>query len=110
MKVGDERMTEGSNVICLHVVLTPGFPSGSAGKESAFSARDLGLMPGLGRSPGDGKGSPLQYSDLQNSMHYVVHGLANNERLSLYFDSRWWRLDVCFPFICFEVLDTWSDF
>ena len=80
MKVGDERMTESSNVICLHVVLTPGFPSGSAGKESAFSARDLGLMPGLGRSPGDGKGSPLQYSDLQNSMHYVVHGLANSQR------------------------------
>ena len=80
MKVGDERMTENSNIICLHVVLTPGFPSGSAGKESAFSARDLGLMPGLGRSPGDGKGSPLQYSDLENSMHYVVHGLANSQR------------------------------
>ena len=52
MKVGDKRMTESSNIICLHVVLTPGFPSGSTGKESALSARDLGLIPGLGRSPG----------------------------------------------------------
>ena len=67
MKVGDKRMTESSNIICLHVVLTPGFPSGSTGKESALSARDLGLIPGLGRSPGEGKGYPFQYSDLENS-------------------------------------------
>ena len=39
-----------------------GFPGGSAGKESAFSAGDLGLIPGLGRSPGEGIGYPLQYS------------------------------------------------
>ena len=40
-----------------------GFPSGSAGKESG-----LGSIPGLGRSPGEGKGYPLQYSGLENSM------------------------------------------
>ena len=40
----------------------------SAGKESASSAEDLGLIPGLGRSPGEGKGYPLQYSGLENSM------------------------------------------
>ena len=45
-----------------------GFPGGSAGKESACSAGDLGSIPRLGRSPGEGKGYPLQYSDLENSM------------------------------------------
>ena len=45
-----------------------GFPGGSAGKESACSAGDLGSIPGLGRSPGEGKGYPLQYPGLENSM------------------------------------------
>ena len=45
-----------------------GFPGGSAGKESACKARDLGSVPGLGRSPAEGKGYPLQYSGLENSM------------------------------------------
>ena len=44
------------------------FPCGSAGKESACNAGDLGSVPGLGRSPGEGKGYPLQYCDLENSM------------------------------------------
>ena len=43
-----------------------GFPCGSAGKESACSARDLGSIPGLGRSSGEGKGYPFQYSGLEN--------------------------------------------
>ena len=48
-----------------------GFPGGSAGKESAYNVGDLGnlgLIPGLGRSPGEGKGYPLQYSGLETSM------------------------------------------
>ena len=45
-----------------------GFPGGSAGKESARNAGDLGLIPRLGRSPGEGNGYPLQYSDLEKSM------------------------------------------
>ena len=45
-----------------------GFPDSSAGKESTCHVGDLGLIPGLGRSPGEGKGYPLQYSDLENSM------------------------------------------
>ena len=45
-----------------------GFPGGSAGKESTYNVGDLGLIPGLGRSPGEGKGYPLQYSGLENSM------------------------------------------
>ena len=44
------------------------FPCGSAGKESTCNAGDLDSIPGLGRSPGEGKGYPLQYSGLENSM------------------------------------------
>ena len=55
------------------------FPCGSAGKESACSAEDLGLIPGLGRSPGEGKGYPVQYSGLENSMDYTVHAVARVE-------------------------------
>ena len=62
-----------------------GFPCDSAGKVSACNAGDLGSIPGLGRSPGEGKGYPLQYSGLQNSMDCIVHGVAESdttERLS----------------------------
>ena len=55
-----------------------GFPFGSAGKESAYNAGDLGLIPGLGRSAGEGKGYPLQYSGLENSMDYIVHGVTKS--------------------------------
>ena len=44
------------------------FPGGSDGKESAYSAREPGMIPGSGRSPGDGNGSPLQYYCLEDSM------------------------------------------
>ena len=47
-----------------------GFTGGSAGKESACNAEDLGLIPGLGRFPGEGNNYPLQYSGLENSMDY----------------------------------------
>ena len=43
-----------------------GFPGGSDGKESACNVEDLGLIPGLGKSPGGGHGNPLQYSCLKN--------------------------------------------
>ena len=55
-----------------------GFLCGSAGKESACNEGDLYLIPGMGRSPGEGKGYPLQYSGLENSMDYVVHGVAKS--------------------------------
>ena len=45
-----------------------GFPDSSVGKESTCNVGDPGLIPGLGRSPGEGKGYPLQYSGLENSM------------------------------------------
>ena len=55
-----------------------GFPCGSAGKESACNVGDLGLIPGLERSPGEGKAYPLQYSGLENSMDCIVHGVAKS--------------------------------
>ena len=67
-----------------------GFPGGSAGKESACNVGDLGSIPGLGRSPGEGKGYPLQYSGLENSMDCIVHGVT----------KRWTQLgDFHFHFI-----------
>ena len=51
-----------------------GFPGSSAGKESACRAGDLGLIPGLGRSPGEGKGYPLQYFGLENYMDCIGVG------------------------------------
>ena len=65
------------------------FPGGSAGKESACNAGDLGSIPGLGRSPGEGNSYPLQYSGLENSMDcmYSPWGLKEldtTERLSLF--------------------------
>ena len=51
---------------------------GSAGKESACSVGDLGLIPGLGRSPGEEKGYAFQSSCLENSMDYTVHGVAKS--------------------------------
>ena len=52
----------------LGLVLSMGFPGGSDGKEFDCKAGDLGLIPGLGRSPGGGHGNPLQYSSLKNPM------------------------------------------
>ena len=59
-----------------------GFPGGSD-KESACNAGDQGSIPGLGRSPGEGKSNPFQYSCLENSMDLgarwaSVHGVAKN--------------------------------
>ena len=51
---------------------------GPTGKESACNAGDLGLIPGLGRSPGEGKGYPLQYSGLENTMDRIVRGVAKS--------------------------------
>ena len=55
-------------------VLHASFPCSSADKESTCNMEDLGSIPGLGRSPGEGKGYPLQYSGLENSMDCIVHG------------------------------------
>ena len=56
-----------------------GFSYGSVGKESACNAGDLGLIPGLGRSHRKGKGYPLQYSGLENSMDCIVYGVTKSQ-------------------------------
>ena len=58
---------------------TEGFPDSSVSKESACSAGDPGLIPGLGRSPGEGNSYSCQYFDLENSMDCIVHGVTNNQ-------------------------------
>ena len=77
-----------------------GFPCGSAGKESACNVGDLGLISKLGRSPGEGKGYPLQYSGLEKSMDCIVHGVAKSQtRLSdFHFQfqpSLWFNSHIC---------------
>ena len=64
-----------------------GFHCGSAGKESACNVGDLGLIPGLGRSPGEGKGYPLQYSGLENSMDCIAHGAVKSQTQLINFHS-----------------------
>ena len=64
-----------------------GFLCGSAGKESACTVGDLGSIPGLGRFPGDGKDYPFQYSDLENCMDYIVHGVAKSQTRLSNFDE-----------------------
>ena len=56
-----------------------GFPCDIAGKESACNAGDLGSIPGLGRSSGEGKGYPLQYSGLENSTDCIVHAVTKSQ-------------------------------
>ena len=58
-----------------------GFPGGSDSKESACNAGDQDSIPGLGRSPGEGNGYPLQYSGLENSMDCIVHGVPKSRTL-----------------------------
>ena len=62
-----------------------GLPCGSVGKESACNAGNLGLIPGLGRSPGEGKGYPCQYSGLENSMDCIVHRVAKTQLSNFHF-------------------------
>ena len=67
-----------------------GFPGGSADRESACNVGDLGSIPGLGRSPGEGNGNPLQYSGLESSMDctwgpWGLKELDTTEQLSLHF-------------------------
>ena len=66
---------------CLKI--TSLIPCSSDGKEYACNAEDLGSIPELGRSPGEGKGYPPQYSGLENSMDCIVHGVEKSQtRLS----------------------------
>ena len=84
-------------------------PGGSAGKESACNVGDQGLISGFGRSPGEGKGYPLQYSGLENSMDHTVHGVTKSWTwlsdfyftlyMYLMFSSKWF---MCFFNVSFD--------
>ena len=63
----------------LRLAYVMNFSCGSAGKESTCNAGDLGLIPKLGRSPREGKGYPLQYSGLENSMDCIAQGVTKSQ-------------------------------
>ena len=69
-------------MIIFLAIVNMGFPAGSGGKESACNAEDLGSVSGLGKSPGEGNGNPLQYSCLENPMteepDATVHGVTKS--------------------------------
>ena len=67
------------NLENIHLWGNRGFSGSSAGKESDCNLEDPGLIPGLRRSPGEGNGYPLQYSGLENSMDYTVHGVTKSQ-------------------------------
>ena len=70
-----------------------GLPCGSASKEFTYNAGDLGSIPGLERSPGEGKGYPLQYSGLEISIDYTVHGVTKSRTpLSNFHFPSWERV------------------
>ena len=72
----DRRQKVGRDDVAIELILL--FPDSSVGKESACNAGDPSSIPGLGRSPEEGIGYPLQYSGLDNSMDYIVHGVAKS--------------------------------
>ena len=80
--LGMAEQREGKNQLLILINLIKStycyIPGSSAGKESACNAGDPGLIPGLGRPLGEGKGYLLQYSGLENSMDCIVHGVAKS--------------------------------
>ena len=88
----------------MNLITDRGFPGGSDGKASAYNAGDLGLIPGLGRSSGEGNGNPLQYSCLENSMDQgawwaTVRGVAKSlTRLSNFTSLLYFITDHASPF------------
>ena len=75
-----------------------GFPYSSIGNESACNAGDLGSISGLGRSPAEGKGYPLQYSGLENSMNSIVHEITKSRTWLLLLQlSHFSRVHLCDP-------------
>ena len=67
---------QGSPIIVILSTKHSGFPHSSVDKESVYNATDPSSIPGLGRSPGEGNGYPLQYSGLENFMDCIVHGVT----------------------------------
>ena len=76
--LGQEDPLDKEMVTHSRILAWRGFPDSSVGKESTHNAGDPSLIPGLGRSAGEGKGYPLQYSGLENSMDWKDHGVAKS--------------------------------
>ena len=74
-----------------------GFPGSSDGKESTCNAGDPNLIPGLGGSPGEGIGYPLQYSGLENSMDSIVRCLLLGRKVITNLDSIFKSRDITWP-------------
>ena len=83
-KLNMSQCTLGPPILLFKYWISQGFSGGSDSKESACNAGDLGSIPGLGRSPGEGNGYPFQYSCLENSMdrgvqQATVHGVTKSQ-------------------------------
>ena len=83
-----------------------GFPSSSAGKESACNAGDPGSIPGSGRSTGEGIGYPIQYSGLENSIDYIVHGVTKSRTRLSNFHLNFW-LPYFFLLLIYNFISLW---
>ena len=111
---GDPSLIPGSGRSTGEGISTPlqyfwDFTGGSASKESAYDAGDLGLIPGLRRSPGDGKDYPLQYSGLENSIDFIVHGVAKSwTELSHFHFHLYKRVWPCSSLAFSELLKTFG--
>ena len=84
------------------------FPDGSEGKASACNVGDEGLIPGLGRSPGEGNGNPLQYSGLENPMDRgawwaTVYGVTKSRTQLSYFTSLHFWPQIIFVCVCIYI-------
>ena len=93
-----ERLILSLSCVCarMRAKWLQGFPGGSAGKEFTCNVGDLGLIPGLGRSPGEGNGYPLQYSGLENSMNCIGHRVTKSQTgLSNFHSLRYQIVMVC---------------
>ena len=77
LRGSDSTFSQRLLVLC--VASGNSFLSSSAGKESACNVGDLGLIPGLGRSPGERKGYPGQYSGLEDSMDCICRGVTESD-------------------------------
>ena len=81
-------------------MLLLGLPCGSVGKEFACNAGDLGSIPGLGRSRGEGKGYPLQYSGLENFMDCIVHGVTKSRTRLNNFHFHFLKKSILYKVAC----------
>ena len=81
-----------------------GFPGSSASKDPTCNVGDLDLIPGLGRSPWEGKGYPLQYSGLENTMDCIVHGVAKRHNWETFTSPH-----VSLRIIAYSPLNKWQE-